>query len=133
MRYSRYSTQKGFIALFFTLSMSGILLMYVITNSTAVFDFTETRRAFMAHRKDMYINVNCADVFLDIYARTYRYAVFDAVYTFSHEGYMCTVSEIVIRQADDIYWISFVIGGIGILSSIEKGFIQNAFHEDISL
>lgn len=63
---------KGFIALFFTLGISSVLMVYVVVSSEKVFEYMQTRQNFTSHRSELEQHISCADHMVNIIIQTYR-------------------------------------------------------------
>jgi len=121
------SHKKGFIALFFTLGISSILLAYVATSSTAVFDTMRVREDFLTHRLQKMQTIQCADTYIDILVRTLHH-----VSTVSPEN--CLISRIHITQtSQDGFDFSFISDTVYVTGSIYQGFLTNLTYSNFSL
>ncbi|MES2623145.1 MAG: hypothetical protein V4576_01910 [Patescibacteria group bacterium] len=119
------TTQKGFIALFFTLGIASILLVGMSISSQNIFDFVRAREGFKEARARIEQPIQCADGFIDILARTMHwFSEYEYQYVF--EGISCRVSDIdIVRESRDIVAFSFKSGQLFIKGSIVNGFIAD--------
>ncbi len=127
MKIKTLHTKKGFIALFFTLGISSILLAYVATNSVAVFDTMRIREDFYQRRSERMNTIHCADLYIDVLVRTLHH-----VSTASPEN--CFISEVKMIQKDqDSVDFSFMSDTLYVVGSIYQGFVTNLRYSNFSL
>lgn len=121
------SHKKGFIALFFTLSVSSILLVYVATSSMSVFDAVRARQRFFISREERVSTLQCADTYIDMLIRTLHH-----VSTISPDN--CSISEIYITQTgQDSVDFSFMSSTVFVKGTIHQGFVRRIQYSNFSL
>ena len=76
--------KQGFIALFFTLGVSSMLMAYVAISSTSIFDFIHQRERFKDVRNPIEETLKCADRYVDSVVRTYSLPSQFNIYTISN-------------------------------------------------
>lgn len=119
MNIYKQNTKKGFIALFYTLSISMILLTYVSVSSASVFDFMRVREGFNLNRESRTKTIKCADDFIDMFIRSH-YEVF------IESNQYCNISNIKVVQINrDIMNLSFKSDDIYVKGVIKNGFIYD--------
>ena len=121
-----HNTQQGFIALFFTLSMSATLLAYVAMSSTSVFDYMRTRDEFIDVRSARQHSLECADMFIDMIVRS---LVYD---TSSIAG--CSIHSVSVDQIQrDILTFYFMSDELYVTGTIKNGFVTKVLSSNSSL
>ena len=122
--------QKGFIALFFTLSISAVLLAYVYMSSESTFAFMRSREDFIQHRTEFLNDIRCADGFVDMTIRSVTYT--EQTYVF--EDLICHITESVVHTiSPDMRNFFFISGDIQVSGTIYNGFISDMQFAPISL
>lgn len=129
MKIHTYNRKKGFIALFFTLSISSILMSYVIVSSTAIFDFIRMREEFLETRLAKMHILQCADEYIDAMVRsTYSASVV------SHSADSCSISHIKKEWVDkDTYKFSFKSEHSFIQGTVRYGRVYELRYSNFSL
>lgn len=128
-----YTNQKGFIALFFTLSVSSLLLVYISLSSSSVFDFMRTKDLFVKTR-DFYVqDFICADGFIDMIIRQ-SFSMTASEYSFVFENYSCDISDFVFDKIDDDNTtFLFTLGSIQVKGYSKNGFVTSLKISNLSL
>ena len=126
MTKQKPNQQQGFIALFFTLGISSILLAYVYASSASTFEFMRTRQSFRDIRDVSEHDMKCADGFADILVRS-DVDVSEYVYVFEHN--VCSITQIQSTHNN----FSFISGHVFVIGTIEIGFISSIVAKPISL
>lgn len=126
MTKQKPNQQQGFIALFFTLGISSILLAYVYASSASTFEFMRTRQSFRDTRNISEHNMKCADGFADILVRSHL-DVSEYVFVFEQE--VCTITQIQSTHNN----FSFIRGHVFVTGTIYNGFISSITAKPISL
>lgn len=129
MKIHTYNRKKGFIALFFTLSISSILMSYVILSSTAIFDFIRMREEFLETRSAKMHMLQCADEYIDAMVRsTYSTSVM------SHSADRCSISHLKKGWIDkDTYEFSFKSEYSFIRGTVRHGRVYELGYSNFSL
>lgn len=126
MNRRTYHTQQGFIALFFTLSISAVLLVYVTVSSASVFDYMRIREQFVDLRDARQHTLACADMFIDMLVRS-------SVYSTS-TIFGCTIHDVYVDQTYiDSVMFSFISDQIYITGLIKNGFVTKVVSSNFSL
>ena len=126
MNTHKTNQQQGFIALFFTLGISSILLGYVYASSASTFEFMRTRQFFRDIRNVSEHDTQCADGFADILIRSHL-NVSEYVFVFEHE--VCHITQI----SNNTSGFSFISGHLFVTGAIHNGFISTITAKPISL
>lgn len=107
---------KGFIALFFTLGISSILMAYVAISSEHIFAFLHTRDGFIRSRAELQDELMCADQYANVVIQTYA---LPELFT------MCDIThEIFIRENSDTITFSFETSHVHLKGTIFRGRIS---------
>jgi hypothetical protein len=126
MKIHKHNRQRGFIALFFTLSISTMLLVYVAASSASVFDFMRVRDDFIDRREMRMRATQCADDFIDGLIRS--------PYNPPSGVFGCSISHVQIVQIDpNTSNFSFISNDLYIKGSIQNGFVVHILSSNFSL
>lgn len=110
------SHKQGFIALFFTLGISSILMAYVAVSSESVFTYFHTKESFMEIRSGIRDDYECADRYVNILIQTYA---------LPHSFTECEIlSPVLSRQSSDTLQFSFKINETEFKGTIFRGLIS---------
>lgn len=116
---------KGFIALFFTLSISSILMAYVASGSEKVFAYMRAKELFTDSRQLIRDDLECADQFVNILIQTYTMPS-----VFSN----CTIEHSTLNRIDsNTLEFSFKIHTREFKGTIFQGFITDLENLNFSL
>lgn len=108
------NTKHGFIALFFTLNISSILLVYMAVGSGSVFEYVYTREGFYTHRKRIEADLQCADLAIDMLIRS----------GYMENPHSCSITSIAITHMNlDTFSFSFMSNSIPITGILKNGLI----------
>jgi hypothetical protein len=111
--------KRGFIALFFTLGISSMLLAYVAISSESVFDFVHARQRFVESRDSVQYVLECGDAYVDHMVRSLPMLIGPV----STEG--CSIEHAYIaRESDDLIRFSFDVESIHATGTILRGTIS---------
>ncbi len=104
---------RGFVALFFTLGVSSILLTYVSLSSTNLFRFIRAREDFKGVRATIQNTLQCADQYVNALVRTY-----------SVPSLCNATNKQLTRTGPDTLIFSFKINTITFTGTIQNGRIS---------
>jgi hypothetical protein len=125
-----HTKQKGFIALFFTMSISAMLLAYVYASSESTFGFMRSREDFVNHRSEFVHDIRCADSFVDMIIRSVTYTE----HTYVFEGVMCNITNNILSEVSpNTRNFFFISGSIQVSGTIHNGLISDVYFVPISL
>ena len=119
-------TRQGFIALFFTLGISSILMAYITINSVTIFNAIRVKENFLTNRSYREHELHCADYMIDSLIRVSSYV--------QHSVYDCSISQsYVIRTSLDTLDFFFKSGRVYVTGTIQQGFISDVAYANFPL
>lgn len=110
------SHKQGFIALFFTLGVSSILMAYVAISSSSIFDFIHQRERFKEVRNPIEQTLLCADRYVDSVVRTYMLP--------QHFSICEIMNSKLIRENEENLILTFKINTQNFKATIIRGLIS---------
>ncbi len=131
MYFLNKDRQKGFIVLFFIISVSISLLTIISLGTERVFDYVYIKTDFYKNRQYLYEKLICADLFINLFIKSdYNIDIIDNKYNFYRnihisDEYICYIENIDIKYIDNsLNSVFFISGGFGFKYIYKNGFVK---------